>query len=389
MFVFKLILTSFFISLQLSAYELNVEISIPRSNEGQTMSEQDILIRGKEEAIREYIKAKSFDNDKFQAKLALKKNSKNRFDDLLNNIFTDTSVYYLSDLNAKNISKAVFKGNLDETKFDDFYAEIIYDLESLGDKKIYYQLNIELLNSLTFMDLGVLDSALFKETILNTWNELLRKFIEGYSNIEVVDDKFKIGIEKYPNKINPNSVFIEVKVQIKKTNENKTSKKTSFEINAQYLILKASTKEIIYSFSFPIQKKELSITNKKDLNSTFATLIYNLVKVQAPTIAEAIKKSESQIEMIFDLKGQELFSDVSKAQNMLDTFLKEFEVKVEIKQLSLSNSVLVFKLDQDKKYKVIEKLKAQGKLPLTLSNNEQKFLILNENNNSFAIVKKD
>lgn len=391
MYVLKLYIWLFFIafSMSLSAYELSVEIAVPSSANGSSMSEQDILIRGKEEAIREYLKAKNLDNEKFQAKLNLKKNSKNRYDELLNTVFSDTNIYYLSDLNAKNISKAVFKGNLDETKFDDFFAEIMFDLESLADKKVYYDLNIELQNSLTWLDLGVYDSSLFKETILNTWNELLRKFIEGYSNIEVVDDKFKIATEKYPRKINSNSVYIEVKVVIKKTSENATAKRASFEFNAQYLILKASTKEIIYSFSFPLQKKEFSLTNRKELNSTVATLIYNLVKVQAPNIAEALKKIESQVEMSFDLRGQELFSDVSKAQTMLFTFLKEFEVKVEIKQLGLANSVLVFKVDQDKKDRLIEKLKAQGKLPLSLAPNEQKFLILNENNNSFAIVKKD
>lgn len=385
----KLFLAFFIFSFQLFAYELNIEIAIPKNEEGLKMSEQDVLIRGKEEALKEYLKAKKLDIENFQLKLNQKKNSKNRYDELLNTVFTDTNIYYLSDLNAKNFSKAVFRGNLDEEKFEEFYSEVVNDLETLADKKVFYDLNVELQNSLTWLDLGVYDSGIFKETILNTWNELLRKSIDGFSNIEVADGKFKLATEKFPKKINPNSVFIEVKVLIKKTNENVTSKKASFEINAQYLILKASTKEIIYSFSFPLQKKELSITNKKDLNSTFATIIYNLLKVQAPMIAEALKKVESMVEISFELKGQELFSDVSKAQTILDTFLKELEVKVEIKQLGLASSILLLKVDQGKKERVFEKLKAQGKLPLSLAPNEQKFLILNENNNSFAIVKKD
>lgn len=388
MFMHKIILFILFVT-NVFAYELNVELTVPKENNTQTMSDQDLLIRGKEEAIKEYLKGKNYDQAKFEEKLNLKKNSKTRYDELLNTVFTDTNIYFLSDLNAKNFSKAVFRGNLDETKFDDFYFELVNDLETLAEKKVFYQLDVELQNSLTWLDVGVYDSALFKNTILNTWNEVLRKFIIGYSNVEVVDDKFKLAFDKFPKKINLDSALIEVKVSIKKTSENSISKKATFEINAQYLILKAATKEVIYSFNYPLQKKELQIANKKDLNSTLATLIFNLVKVQAPSIGDALKKSESQIELAFNLKGQELFSDVSKAKSMLDTYLLDLEAKLDIKQLSLTNSIISIKIDQDKKDRLIEKLKTAGKIPLSQSPNEQKFLVLTGDNNSFAIVKKD
>ena len=384
----KIILFILFVT-NVFAYELNVELTVPKENNTQSMSDQDLLIRGKEEAIKEYLKGKNYDQAKFEEKLNLKKNSKTRYDELLNTVFTDTNIYFLSDLNAKNFSKAVFRGNLDETKFDDFYFELVNDLETLAEKKVFYQLDIELQNSLTWLDIVVYDSALFKNTILNSWNEVLRKFIIGYTNIEVVDDKFKLAFDKFPKKINLDSALIEVKVLIKKTSENSISKKATFEINAQYLILKSATKEVIYSFNYPIQKKELQIANKKDLNSTLATLIFNLVKVQAPSIGDALKKSESQIELAFNLKGQELFSDVSKAKSMLDTYLLDLEAKLEIKQLSLTNSIISIKIDQDKKERLVEKLKTAGKIPLSQSPNEQKFLVLTGDNNSFAIVKKD
>jgi len=388
MFMHKIILFILFVT-NVFAYELNVELTVPKENNTQSMSDQDLLIRGKEEAIKEYLKGKNYDQAKFEEKLNLKKNSKTRYDELLNTVFTDTNIYFLSDLNAKNFSKAVFRGNLDETKFDDFYFELVNDLETLTEKKVFYQLDIELQNSLTWLDIVVYDSALFKNTILNSWNEVLRKFIIGYTNIEVVDDKFKLTFDKFPKKINLDSALIEVKVLIKKTSENSISKKATFEINAQYLILKSATKEVIYSFNYPIQKKELQIANKKDLNSTLATLIFNLVKVQAPSIGDALKKSESQIELAFNLKGQELFSDVSKAKSMLDTYLLDLEAKLEIKQLSLTNSIISIKIDQDKKERLVEKLKTAGKIPLSQSPNEQKFLVLTGDNNSFAIVKKD
>jgi hypothetical protein len=384
----------FILANSIFAIELNTEVVISRlPGKTQLENDQEMLLLGKEQIIKEYLKLKSLDSEVYFSKVKSMNLSLEKYNEFISSFFSKTSVVRLAGIDAKssasNEVRGIFRSEFNDNKFADNYFDLIEDLNSYKSKRFYYDLEIDLLNNGKWLDLGVFNQESFTNVIMDSWLDLFNKNIVGFESIERVDGKYKKVLDQYSNRMNSESLELKLECKIKKAFENANTNKSSFEINAHYLLINSKSRETIYSFDFSIQKKEISNLNKKELSSAIASLIYNMIKVQIPNINDAIEKIKNVTEFNFELTGQQFFSDITNAQLALDKYLAPWKAKVQTKQLGLKSTIFTIKVENQTQEALVKFLKLMEKSPLTNDIKEKKFLIFNSENNSFAIVQKD
>lgn len=255
-----------------------------------------------------------------------------------------------------------------------FATQIAFSQEST--KKIFYiDASVSIDKEMTWDEIGVGNNVNFIETIKKSW---ITWAIKNFSKF----DSVLLGLAP-----------VDLAVVHKETNQlNWSSNITKtdfddFQISAQVTITSPKTGELIFTHSFPTQKILIDFSNKKEAGSKLASLIYNSLNTQTANIKaiyDQIKIASESTHLIMSLKGKHGLSEMLEVKNALENKFKDISLIADLKSYigEESSFTINAKTNEDK---LVTLLQDAGKLPL----NEQKILLFNKEDKSFAILPKE
>lgn len=392
MFSLKLLLICFLLTGPCWALELNKEVTVQKTPDSSVKElELELKIKGLDEILNNQLTILGVNLEKFKIQVEKKHYSKENYLNFLESFFNKAELIIIAQnekVSSSDTISAIVNVDLDQEKAKKMALEIIEDLDFYKKNNFYFDYNLDLQANTTWEDLGVNSEAIFNDALINSWRELLiPQYAARYSNVVFVQENDKNILENFSNIIPSESVILKLNIKIKKTFENKSISMAGYEIFGDYVLIKARDRSSILSYDFPVQKKELSTKNKKELSSNIASLVYNFLKFQTKKIEEKIANNVLKADNRFKLTGQKMLSELSQVQSVLEKYLLPVKGHVVIKKFSTSESELAI-LDTNFENLIIM-LNKMGKLPLSDDKNEQKVLIFNAETKSFAINQKD
>jgi hypothetical protein len=281
------------------------------------------------------------------------------------------------------VSSGTFEYDINVEKTKNLYDQLISDLPDPSANVFYIQADIDIDESLKWEDLGVSRAENFSGVIKDSWKKMASEHVKGFDHYVVIN-KDLTNLEG----MNPHSVTLKWKSRLKRTYDDQDKKTAKYELSAQYVLVRTLNNESLIAFDFPLQKREFSISNPKSLSSGLASLIYNLLNSQSGkigTTAEVARTTQINLITEFTVSNSHSLSDVFSAISWLNENMKAINLNVELKTFSNPGSILLFKSQADQA-KLIELLSNNGgKMPIS----EQKLLLFNQTDKSFAIILKD
>lgn len=275
------------------------------------------------------------------------------------------------------------KAELDLDKLKNFYDQLINNLEATKIKTFYILSDIGLSGgTMTWEDLGVSKAENFIGVIVDSWTKLAQKEFKSFEAVMPLEKDFS----KKPDYMNSKSVTLKWNSTFKKTGVDEQKKTAFYELTAQYVLVNTKSGSVLTSFDFPIQKREFNTQNTKALSSSLASLVYNLLLSQTSKI-QGVLESQGSVErsrVELKLLGAGL-SDIYSLNSLLQEKLKEFKAQASMKSYSSGEATIL--LDAEASVdQILDKLSTNGgKFPL----NEQKILLFNRADKSFAFIPKD
>ncbi len=275
------------------------------------------------------------------------------------------------------------KAQIDQEKLKTYYDQLINNLEETKMKTFYILADIGLTGAnINWDDMGVSRPENFSGVIVDSWKKLALKDFKNFEAVVILDKDFSTK----PDYMNSKSVTLKWNSTFKKTGVDEQKKTAFYELSAQYILVNTKNGTVLTSFDFPVQKRELDTQNKKALSSSLASLVYNLLLSQSQKIQGVLETQSSaeRTRMDLTLSGAGL-SDVFALNSLLQEKLKEFKATSSMK--SYSSGVAHIQLDAEASAEqILDKLSTEGgKFPL----NEQKILLFNRADKSFAFIPKD
>ena len=158
-------------------------------------------------------------------------------------------------------------------------------------------------------------------------------------------------------------------------------------MTAQYVIVGTKSKRVLLGFDFPTQKREVGISVPKDLSSTLASLVYNLLNSQSSKISTALEAPRQSGSSALEMKvvGKHGLLEITQINSFLSERFKDINLTSELKSYSSDSSVISIKSNVTSESLYSLFAKDGGKLPL----NEQKILLFSPAEHSFAIIPKE
>lgn len=243
-------------------------------------------------------------------------------------------------------------------------------------KKIFYiDANIELDQNTTWEDVGVLNADMFTGAINKSWKTWGENHFKTFDLVEMGNEPAGIS------NLHRESYTLKWSSIIKKLARNK------FEISAQYVLQASKYDNILLSFIFPNQIIMVNPENKKETSSKLASAIYNLLNSQTNKISSIRNASDLAIdtaEFSAMVTGQFSLSDLLVVNSILQERFKDIGLTSELRTFKINEGQIYLKAKTVDE-KLIQALVQAGKMPL----NEQKILIFNPENKSFAILLKE
>ncbi len=274
------------------------------------------------------------------------------------------------------------KAELDDEKLKNFYDVLVSNLEETKLKTFYILADISIDSTMAWDDLGVGRAENFSGVIIDSWKKLAQKDFKNFESYSVLEKDFL----KRPEFMNTKSVTLKWNSTFKKTFTDEQKKTASYELNAQYVLVNTKSGTVVTSFDFPVQKREISTLNKKSLSSTLASLVYNLLLSQSSKIQEALDSQGGVERTHLELKITGLsLSEVYGLNSLLQEKLKELKPVSSVKSFSAASSVIDLEAGASAEQILDMLSKGGNKFPL----NEQKVLLFNRVDKSFAIIPKD
>jgi hypothetical protein len=394
-YVHKLIFFIFcgFISLNSFSTEYNIEVfTILNSETTPAEANYQLKINGFEQAIKQKLEAEGFSKKLFDEKVLEKNFSTEKYYEFLKSFFVKEELIFVAGTDAKAGSglprKAIFSGTINDSDFKEKFIDLTENMGLHKNKNFYIELNLDLLGGLSWTDFGISNESSMNSSISNFWKDYYLEHFKDFKNIISVDELVKPILKNRYSNFSSDSVLQKVNVSVKKISENKSSKKITLLIEGNFILLGIKENSVLVSFDFIPVKKELSLKNQKELSSTIGTLIFNMIKYQTKSIDTSLSFKKTKLENTFLLKGQELFSDIYSAQRVLEEYFSKDSIKVSIKKINLVQTDLIISGPLTNEV-VVEKLKSLGEKPISNDPKEQKVLIFDAANNSFAITQKD
>ena len=378
------------------AEEKSVSVELMLSSEAKSNEADLLTLKAMQKALNDFWSAENLKPDSFWTKL----NEKKGFDKLpLKESIQFLQPFFLKGQLAmsvpledevataekaeQSLSHGVYKYEIDAEKAKKFHEQIVSDLPDFGQKSFFIIADIDIDDSLSWTDLGVTKAESFSGVIKESWKKLASEHFKGFEHYIVLNKDIPRG-----ETVHPQTLVLKWKSRLKKTFTDSDNKNGKFELSAQYVLTKPSTNESLIAFDFPGQKRDFPLTNPKVLSSGLASLIYNLLNSQTAKIATAVDTSMSAATVEvneFRVSSAHGLSDLYQVMIALNESMKTIGLKVELKTFSNPGSILIFKSNVPS-VKLIELLSANGGRHDV---NEQKLLVFNPQDKSFAIISKD
>jgi hypothetical protein len=280
--------------------------------------------------------------------------------------------------------RATFSYEFDAVKIKSLFVETMTNLPDVTIKTFYIIPDISITDEMTWMDVGVTKKENFSGVIIDSWKKWAETQFKNFTNVVVLEKDFA---EK-PAGMNAESVTLKWTSTIKKSEVFQDRKSARYEVGAQYVLVNTKTNQSLLAFDFPLQKREVGISVPKDLSSTMASLIYNLLNSQTVKLTSALELNRASSTLsIVDIKvtGKHGLYDITQINAYLAERFKEYALASEMKSYSVDASMISIKstMNQEALYAALGK--DGGKFPL----NEQKILLFSPENKTFAIIPKE
>lgn len=396
-FLFSLMLIV--LSQTLSAKQINQEVFARKSEVTADVPTLDLLsLNGIRLSITSELENLKLDSKLFWEKLDSKKLSPKDELNELKPLFSELSVVQLVP-NVEPTAKKEqtppdpkpkvdtgirgrMQAELDGEKLKSFYDLLVSNIEETKLKTFYILADISIDSNMAWDDLGVERAENFSGVIVDSWKKLAQKDFKNFEAYSVLEKDFS----KRPEFMNTKSVTLKWNSTFKKTFTDEQKKTASYELNAQYVLVNTKSGTVVTSFDFPVQKREISTMNKRTLSSTLASLVYNLLLSQSSKIQEALDSQGGAERTHLELKvtGVSL-SEVYGLNSLLQEKLKELKPVSSVKSFSAVSSLIDLEAGASAE-QILDKLSQDGGKFLL---NEQKVLLFNRADKSFAIIPKD
>lgn len=280
--------------------------------------------------------------------------------------------------------RATFSYEFDAVKVKSLFVEILTNLPDVTIKTFYIIPDISISQEMTWMDVGVTKKENFSGVIIDSWKKWAEAQFKNFTNVVVLEKDFT---EK-PARMNPESVTLKWTAAIKKSEVFQDRKSARYEVSAQYVLVNTKTNLSLQAFDFPVQKREVGIANPKDLSSTLASLIYNLLNSQTVKLNSSLELNRASSTLsIVDIKvtGKHGLYDITQINALLAERFKEYALTSEMKSYSVDSSMVSIKSTMSQEALYAALAKDGGKFTL----NEQKILLFSPENKTFAIIPKE
>ena len=389
--MFKSIFIILFLFLNVSlAKEISIPVLASPADVNADMNEEQLLVlNGYRQSISGELTDLKLDSELFWSKLEEKKMSSIEEAAFLKVLFDKDLIAINSALDPKaplpegaKLS-GHFTSSIDLEKLNALFLEVTLDLAATKLKTFYLLANIDLDTNMTWEDAGVQKPESFRSVILDSWKKLIEKDVLGFEKTTVLEKEISIK----PDYMNSKSVSLKWTSTFKKVSSNLANHTANYELSAHYVLQNTKSGAILHAFDFPLQKREFEIQNKKMLSSSLASLVYNLLLSQSSkinSILEADSKSLEASEIEIKIITKTGLSEISQINSYLQDKFKDIKLTSQMKSYSSDSSVLVIRA-LGNSLKILDSLSVEGgKFQL----NEQKVLLFNRTDKTFAILPK-
>lgn len=279
--------------------------------------------------------------------------------------------------------RATFSYEFDTLKIKSLFVEIMNDLPDVSEKTFYIIPDINISNEMSWMDVGVSKKENFSGVIVDSWKKWAQAQFKNFPNVVVLEKDFTERSDKF----NSESVTLKWNSTIKKSEVFQDRKSARFEISAQFVLVNTKSNQSLLAFDFPVQKREVGISNAQDLSSSLASLVFNLLNSQTVKVNSALELNRATSTLsIVDIKvtGKHGLFDITQINSMLSERFKDFALSSEMKSYSMGSSIISIKSTMNEEALYTMFGKDGGKFPL----NEQKILLFSPETKAFAIIPK-
>jgi hypothetical protein len=391
-FMSRFVFLCFLIFMNLSfAKDISLEVQALQSDVTTEMNGDQLLtLNGFRQAVTSELEDLKLNSELFWSKLDQKKLKPSEETAFLQTLFENISIAIAAPLDP-NEPKAPgakqtgnFKAVINLEKLKTTFLEITTDLAATRLKSFYLVALIDIDDSMTWEDVGVQKPESFKGVILESWNKLIEKEIKGFEKVVVLEKELSIK----PDYMNPKSVTLKWTSTFKKVATDSENHSASYELSAHYVLQNTKSGLNLLAFDFPVQKRDFDIKNKKTLSSSMASLVYNLLLSQTSKIngiVEANAKTIEQAEVEIKIVSKSGLSEIFQINSLLQERFKDLKLSSQMKSYSSDGSVLIIRAEGSAE-KILDSLSNGGaNFPL----NEQKVLLFNRADKSFAILPKE
>jgi hypothetical protein len=388
----RFVFLCFLIFMNLSfAKDISLEVQALQSDVTTEMNGDQLLtLNGFRQAVTSELEDLKLNSELFWSKLDQKKLKPSEETAFLQTLFENISIAIAAPLDP-NEPKAPgakltgnFKAVINLEKLKTTFLEITTDLAATRLKSFYLVALIDIDDSMTWEDVGVQKPESFKGVILESWNKLIEKEIKGFEKVVVLEKELSIK----PDYMNPKSVTLKWTSTFKKVATDSENHSASYELSAHYVLQNTKSGLNLLAFDFPVQKRDFDIKNKKTLSSSMASLVYNLLLSQTSKIngiVEANAKTIEQAEVEIKIVSKSGLSEIFQINSLLQERFKDLKLSSQMKSYSSDGSVLIIRAEGSAE-KILDSLSNGGaNFPL----NEQKVLLFNRADKSFAILPKE
>lgn len=280
--------------------------------------------------------------------------------------------------------RATFSYEFDAVKIKSLFVETLTDLPDVSAKTFYIIPEINISQDMNWMDVGVAKQENFSGVIIDSWKKWAAAQFKNFPNVVVLEKDFAEKSDKF----NSESVTLKWNSTIKKSEVFQDRKSARFEVSAQFVLVNTKSNQSLLAFDFPLQKREVGISNTKDLSSNLASLVFNLLNSQTVKINSALELNRATSTLsIVDIKvtGKHGLFDITQINSMLAERFKDFALSSEMKSYAMDSSVISIKstMNEEALYAILAK--DGGKFAL----NEQKILLFSPETKAFAIIPKE
>ncbi|MFA6237628.1 MAG: hypothetical protein WC635_09910 [Bacteriovorax sp.] len=364
----------------IEAREISLQVKATPGKFNTELSEdQELMLNGFQQTVTLILGEQKLDSGLYWSKLEKKKMTRKEEFLFLKNLFTNETISRPASEDAKITSlTGSFQANVDTEKLKQNYEEVVFDLGETRAKTFYLLATLELDRSLSWSDLGISGEEGFNSVILESWKKHFEKNLKGFEKIVVLEKDFPVR----PDYMNPKSVTLKWKSRLKKVSDE------SYELNAQYVLQKTKSQDVVTALDFPEQNRKLKSDNKKVISSALASMTYNLLysqttKLQSVLDADASALAASEVELKI-MAGPGL-TDAYQIISVLEETFKPIKLTAQLKSYAIDGSTIKIRAEGSADNILDNLAIGGGKFPF----NEQKVLHFNRADKTFAILPKE